>query len=515
MKQSGQKTINSSTADYYSKVLVLGASGYVGARLVPELLCSGYSVKACGRSIKKLQKRPWSNEENVELAEFDIFDENSLKNVTQECDFAYYLIHSMDPDKEDFAEADRIAAQNMVKVAEQCGLKRIIYLGGLGEKDEKTSKHLLSRIEVGEILQSGKVPTTILRAAMIIGAGSASFEILRYLVERLPIMITPKWVRIKSQPIAIRNVLYYLVKCLNNPSTTGNTYDIGGPEILSYHQLMGIYAQEAGLSKRWILPVPVLTPKLSSYWIHLVTPINAAIARPLAEGLSSKVVCLENRIRDEIPQDLLDCKTAIKLALDERQHDLIKDIDEITDVIPPPEWTYPGDDAWAGGKVFEDHRVVTIKASPEDVWQPLLNIGGKNGWYYANWLWKMRGLMDSLVGGVGMRQGRTDPYNLNEGDIVDFWRISEVKIYKRLLLKAEMKLPGIAILDFSILPKIDGIVELHQIARFIPNGLGGILYWYLVSPLHHIIFNGMLTRIAKLVEKPVVEGPFEYSHKSL
>lgn len=514
MKKEDQKNKKSKMDSDYSKVLVLGASGYVGARLVPELLNSGYSVRACGRSIEKLKKRPWSDEKKVELAEFDIFDENSLLNVTQGCEVAYYLIHSMDPGKEDYAEADRTAAQNMVKVAEHCGLKRLIYLGGLGEKDIKTSKHLLSRIEVGEILQSGKVPTTVLRAAMIIGAGSASFEILRYLVERLPIMITPKWVRIKSQPIGIRNVLYYLVKCLNVESTTGNTYDIGGSEILSYQQLMGIYASQAGLSKRWILPVPVLTPRLSSYWIHLVTPINAAIARPLAQGLSTKVVCLENRIRVEIPQDLMDCKTAIKLALDERQHDLIKNIDEHTDVIPPPEWTYPGDDAWAGGKVFQDHRVVRIKATPQEAWQPLLNIGGKNGWYYADLLWKLRGLIDRLVGGVGMRQGRTDPYNLIQGDMVDFWRIKEVKNYKRLLLKAEMKLAGSAILDFTILSKKDETVEIHQIARFIPRGLGGILYWYSVYPLHHLIFNGMLARIGNLVGKPVINGPVEYIHES-
>ncbi|MEQ9617816.1 MAG: SDR family oxidoreductase [Deltaproteobacteria bacterium] len=498
-----------------SRVLVLGASGYVGARLVPELLNSGYSVRACSRSIDKLEKRPWSNKKNLELAEFDIFDEDSLINVTQGCDAAYYLIHSMNPNKEDFAEADRKAAQNMVKVAERCGLKRIIYLGGLGDKDTTISKHLLSRIEVGEILQSGKVPTTVFRAAMIIGAGSASFEILRYLVERLPIMITPKWVRIESQPIAIRNALYYLVKCLKTESTTGNSYDIGGPKVLSYQSLMHTYSREAGLSRRWIIPAPVLTPKLSSYWIHLVTPINAAIARPLAQGLSSKVVCLENRIHNEISQDLLDCRQAIKLALDEAQHNLVKDINEQTDVIPPPEWTYPGDDAWAGGKVFEDHRVVRIKASPQQVWQPLLNIGGRNGWYYADWLWKLRGSIDNLIGGVGMRQGRTDPHHLNEGDMVDFWRIKEVRNYKRLLLKAEMKLPGSAILDFSILPKEDGTVELHQIARFIPRGLGGILYWYSVSPLHHLIFNGMLTRIAKSVGKPMIKGPVVYIHEPL
>ena len=495
----------------YSKIVVLGASGYIGARLVSELLQQGYSVKACGRSLQKLIKRPWKDEKNVQLAEFDVFDEQSLRNVIRGSEVAYYLLHSMDPGESDFAEADKRAAENMLRAAEESGIKRIVYLGGLGEKDQTLSKHLQSRIEVGEILQSGEIPTTVLRAAMIIGAGSASFEILRYLVERLPVMITPKWVRTEAQPIAVRNVVNYLVRCLETESTAGNTYDIGGPDILSYQELMEIYSREAGLWKRLIIPFPVLTPRLSSYWIHLVTPVHSSIARPLAQGLSNKVVCLENRIRDEIPQELLDCKTAIKLALDQTQHNLIRDVDDHSDLTPPLEWTYPGDDDWAGGSVYEDHRVVEIKATPEEVWKPLLKIGGKNGWYYADWLWKIRGLMDNLVGGIGMRKGRTDPDNLNEGDMVDFWRIEQVRDFRRLLLKAEMKLPGSAILDFSIVTKENDTVELHQIARFIPRGLGGILYWYSVSPLHELIFTGMLTRIAQLVGKPIIRGPEKFS----
>lgn len=496
-------------------VSVLGATGYVGARLVPELVNKGYNVKACGRSIKKLRKRPWCDDLKVELVEFDVFDTESLTSACRGSEAAYYFIHSMNPDGKEFAKADRQAAENMVKAAENAGLKRIIYLGGLGEKEETLSKHLLSRIEVGEILLSGKVPTTVLRAAMIIGAGSASFEILRYLVERLHVMITPKWVRILSQPIAIRDVLEYLVECLDNPKMENDIFDIGGPEVLSYQSLMELYSEEAGLNKRWVIPVPVLTPKLSSYWIHLVTPVNASIARPLAEGLGSKVVCNDHRILNLIPIEQTDCRTAISTALDQSQHNLLKDVDEEEDSsIPPPEWTYPGDDKWAGGKVFEDHRKVLLRAEPEDIWKELVKIGGKNGWYYADWLWQLRGLIDKLLGGVGMRQGRTDPEHLNKGDIVDFWRILEAEPDRRLLLEAEMKVPGSAILDFSIIRKGGSLCELHQVARFIPRGMSGMLYWYSVTPLHELIFNGMLSRIAAKVEKPIISGPEFIKHHS-
>jgi uncharacterized protein YbjT (DUF2867 family) len=515
MTKTVKKTKVRNKNERINTILVLGASGYVGARLVPELLKQGYRVRAGGRSLKKLKKRPWSGNPDVELIEFDVFNTDSLIEACKGTDAAYYLIHSMNPDGKEFMQADRDAANNMVKAAEQAGLKRIVYLGGLGEKGPELSKHLLSRIEVGEILQSGSVPTTVLRAAMIIGAGSASFEILRYLVERLPIMITPKWVRIVSQPIAIENVLNYMVGCLENPETEGGTFDIGGPEVLSYHSLMRLYTEEAGLNKRWIIPVPVLTPRLSSYWIHLVTPVNAAIARPLAEGLSSQVVCTDDRITKLIPQQLLDCRTAIRAALDQAQHNLLRDVDEENDAsVPPPEWSYPGDDSWAGGKVYEDHRRVSIDAEPEEIWKHLLRIGGENGWYYADSLWQLRGLIDKMLGGVGMRQGRTDPENLNDGDIIDFWRIHKVVPNRRLLLIAEMKVPGSAILDFSIIKTGESCSELHQVARFIPRGLSGIIYWNFISPLHNLIFNGMLGRIAKSVQKPVTEGPELVKHES-
>ncbi len=297
------------------KILVLGASGYIGAQLILKLLEKGYKVRACARAISKLRNFDWSRHANVELVDVDVLNIESLSSACQGCEVVYYLVHSMNAEQKDFAKADRQAAQNMVQAAENAGLKRIIYLGGLGEDDTNLSHHLRSRMEVSNIIQSGKVPATTLRAAMIIGQGSVSFEILRALVKNLPIMITPRWVSTESQPIAVTNVLNYLVGCLESEKTTGKIFDIGGPDILSYRQMMDIYAQEAGIFKRLIIPVPFLTPNLSSLWIALVTPFPAYIARPLAEGLRNRMVCHDNRIQEIIPQNLLDCRQAIRLAL--------------------------------------------------------------------------------------------------------------------------------------------------------------------------------------------------------
>lgn len=300
-------------------ILVLGASGYIGARLVDQLLAQGYRVRAGARSILKLKKMDWSSHANLELVTVDVLNNQSLRNACQGCEVIYYLVHSMNAQQKDFVSADRQAAQNMVESADKAGVKRIIYLGGLGEDDKSLSKHLRSRIEVSRIIQAGKVPATTLRAAMIIGRGSISFEILRSLVDRLPIMITPRWVSTQSQPIAVSNVLTYLVGCLEAPKTMGEIFDIGGPDVLSYRQLMDIYAQEVKTFKRLIIPVPVLTPSLSSHWIEFVTSYPAYIARPLAEGLKNRVVCSENRIRKIIEQDLLSCRQAIGLAIKKDQ----------------------------------------------------------------------------------------------------------------------------------------------------------------------------------------------------
>ena len=492
-------------------VLVTGSTGYVGGRLVPQLLASGHRVRVLGRSLAKLQSRPWANDPLLEMAQADVLDLQSLKKATQGCWAAFYLVHSMAAGHKDFAEADRKAAVNMVKAAGEAGMERIIYLGGLGEETDSLSKHLKSRIEVARILQSGRVPTTFLRAAMILGSGSASFEILRYLVERLPVMITPRWVRNPVQPISIRNVLNYLQGCLENAETSGGTFDIGGPDILTYQRLLEIYAEEAGLAKRWIIPVPVLTPRLSSLWIHLITPVPAHIARPLTEGLRNPVVCRENRIRSLVPQDLMTCRETIRLALGRIRNQCAETC--WTDAGQPsiPEWIHCGDASYSGGDILESGYRIVLEATPEEVWKPIVRIGGKTGWYSANALWFLRGAMDRMVGGVGLRRGRRDPARLSTGDAVDFFRVLEVEEGRHLHLLAEMKFPGEASLEFRLHPMKDGRTELQQLSRYVPKGLSGLLYWYLLYPFHEWVFRGMLKGIARAVGRPVIQGPDRFA----
>lgn len=480
------------------KVIVLGATGYVGGRLVASLLEQGHYVRATGRSKDKLKSRVWAQHANVELFSVDIHDPDSLRKALKGIDVAFYLVHSMNPQSADFETSDRIAANNMVRISQECSVKRIIYLGGLGEDDEGLSKHLKSRHEVAEILKSGPVPVTVFRAAMIIGSGSVSFEILRYLVERLPIMITPRWVNTPNQPIAIRNVIEYLTRCIEKDETTGETYDIGGKEILSYLELMKIYAQVAGLRPRIFIQVPVLTPRLSSLWIHLVTPVPSYIARPLAEGLRNPVVCKDTRIREIIPQDLLNCKEAISRALILLHQNDVKTYWADAGKIPQYAMVQTGDPVWAGGTLFEDKRTMIVHASKEKVWGVVSQIGGTTGWYHGTWLWSLRGLIDRLIGGVGSSRGRRNAVEVSVGDVLDFWRVVDVLKNDHLTLGAEMKLPGIAVLDFRI-KKIDEVsCEITQHARFRPYGLAGILYWYTLVPLHEYIFGGMIKKIARL-----------------
>ena len=495
-------------------ILVTGATGYVGGRLIPALLDAGYRVRAMGRSLEKLGCRPWAHHPQIEIVEGDVLNIESLKQAADGCRVAYYLVHSMIAQKSKFVEADRKAARNMVAAADSAGLSRMIYLGGLAEaKDTNLSKHLKSRIEVAKILQDGPVPTTDLRAPMILGSGSASFEILRYLVERLPAMVTPRWVESLNQPIAIRDVIAYLVGCLEKEETVGETLDIGGPDILTYRDLLKIYAEEAGLRKRLIIPVPVLTPTLSAYWIRFVSPVPTSIALPLTEGLTSDAVCTENRIQNLIPRKLLSCREAIRLALDrlkqEQVHTCWMDAGELIE----PEWAHCGDAEWAGGTLMHCGYRAQIKAEIEDIWRPVSKIGGNTGWYCLDILWRLRGIMDRLVGGVGLRRGRRHPIDLMVGDALDFWRVLEVKPPERLVLLAEMKTPGEAMLEFQITPMGNNRSELQMFSSFLPKGLGGILYWYVLYPFHEWIFYGMLKSIAKSIGKPIMDGPQRFTPK--
>ncbi|MFX0114342.1 MAG: DUF2867 domain-containing protein [Candidatus Hodarchaeota archaeon] len=487
------------------KILVLGATGYIGARLIPELLRKGFLVGAGYRSENKLAMRPWSSHKGVEPKKVDVLDSESLKNAMDDCFAAYYLVHSMEGKVKDFAEVDRLAAQNVAHCAEEAGLERVIYLGGLGDVEGKLSKHLRSRIEVDQILRSGSVPVTTLRAAIIIGSGSAAFEINRYLVDRLPIMVTPKWLRTRNQPIAIRNTLKYLIECLEVPESVGEIFDIGGPEIITYKQLMLSYAEIAGLPKPIIIPVPVFSPGLSSYWIRLITGIQSSLARPLAKGMKNEVICRDHRIRTLIPQRLLDHREAIQMALDLRQYSWIGSRNNMR--VIPPEWIFPGDPHWAGGLVYQDHRYVVLEAQPGDLWKVIITIGGKQGYYYANWLWQFwRNLAPLFDRSDSAIKEKRNAY-LSQDDFVDFWQIKKVAENEELLLAGKIGFFGYGILRFRLRQLGKYKTELHQIARFVPKGLGGISYWLALLPIHQLVFKGMLRGIAKNANKRVISGP--------
>jgi len=475
------------------------------------LLDAGHRVRVVGRSVSRLKCRPWASRPNLEFAEADLLDFKALARAAKGCWAAYYLVHSMNPRHKDFSAADRQAAQNMALAAAEGGIERIIYLGGLTGKEAKLSKHLQSRKEVGKILKAGPVPTTFLRAAMILGAGSASFEIMRYLVDRLPVMVTPRWADTPCQPITIRNVLFYLKGCLENDETTGETFDVGGPDVVSYRHLLEIYAEEANLPRRWIFAVPVLTARLSAYWIHLVTPVPAAIGRPLIEGLRNPAVCTEDRIRMLIPQDLLSCREAIRAALDKVAQEGVETCWSDAGMPTPPEWVQCGDAPYAGGTVLECGYRVVLGARPEVVWAPIKRLGGRTGWYFGNRLWQLRGALDRIAGGIGLRRGRRHPSDLYPGDALDFWRVIEIEEPYRLKLLAEMKLPGEALLDFKVHALGSDRTELQQLSRFLPKGLFGLLYWYGLYPLHQWVFKGMLKAISKATGAAVHEGPDRFA----
>lgn len=478
-------------------IFVTGVTGYVGGRLVPRLLDAGYPVRCFARDRRKVEARAWSGREGVAIVEGDVAHTEALAEAMAGCGAAYYLVHSMIAAGSEYAERDRALAHSFAMACATAGVERIVYLGGLGETGDGLSEHLASRREVEHALADGPVPVTVLRAAMIIGSGSASFEILRYLTERLPVMVTPWWVRTACQPIAIRDVLFYLIECLRVPETAGRTLDIGGPSVVRYDALIQMMAEARGLPKRLIVPIPVLTPRLSSFWIHLVTPLDHRIARPLAEGLRNEVVVRDDSVRRLMPHEPIAVERAIDLALGRIEAHAVETSWSDAGVVP-------GDPDWAGGKAYVDRREKDIPAPPAAVFRAVCRVGGGHGWYAADWLWKVRGAMDRLVGGPGLRRGRRHPETVSYGDALDFWRVRHVEQDRRLDLRAEMKLPGEALLSFEIEDHGDHS-RLIQTARFMPRGLLGLLYWWAVVPLHHVVFEGMLGGICRAA-RVEVEG---------
>ncbi len=476
------------------RVAVTGATGYVGGRLVSRLLADGYEVVCLARRPGKLDDRPWR--ELVEVRQADVLDEAAVKSALQGCDAAYYLIHSMGS-ASSFRETDRQAASSFATAAQATGVGRIIYLGGLGGDDDELSKHLASRQEVGDVLRAGETPVTEMRAAVVIGSGSVSFEMLRYLTEVLPVMTTPSWVNTKCQPIAIRDVLAYLVAALDDSDGQDYVVEIGGPDVLSYRDMMQIYAEEAGLPRRLIIPVPVLSPGLSSRWIGLVTPLPTGVARPLVDSLRNEVI-VRDRPAERYPVKPIAFRTAVRLAL--ARADALDVETRWSDASTSPAQPFAWDPKWAGGTLLLDRQRVATPAPANDLYWAFARIGGDFGYYVHNWAWKLRGLLDILVGGVGLRRGRRHPENVRLHDTIDFWRVAAIEPGKSLQLSAEMKVPGDAWLEWRI-EEGDGERLLHQTAYFRPRGLFGRIYWYAMLPFHHFIFRSMADSIARAAER--------------
>jgi len=477
-------------------ILVAGATGYVGGRLVPRLLATGSRVRCLVRDAARLQGRAWLGQ--VEVVQGDMLEPASLAAAMQGVQVVYYLVHSLGGGA-DFSERDRIAAGNCARAAAAAGVQRIIYLGGLGVDYERLSAHLRSRQETGAALRAAGVPVTEFRAAVIVGSGSLSFEMIRYLTERLPVMICPRWVFTRVQPIAIRNVLDYLVAALSCPASAGRIIEIGGQDVVTYAEMMQGYARARGL-RRHLLAVPVLTPRLSSYWVHLVTPIPANIAQPLIKGLGNEVIVHNDAARGLFPSiEPMDYQTAVRLALQKVEANGVETA--WTDALTSSQ----GDKtpvmlSSREGMVIEQ-RQRTVAADAGAVYQSFSELGGARGWLYMDWAWQLRGMVDRLFGGVGMRRGRRDPVSLRVGDSLDFWRVEAVESGRMIRLRAEMRVPGRAWLEFKALPGAAGETQLVQTAFFGPKGLLGLIYWYALYPIHSLIFSGLIRRVAEIAER--------------
>jgi len=476
-------------------ILLTGATGYVGGRLLSLLQQRGLRVRCISRRPEALKDRVSAT---TEVVRGDVFDPQTLQSAFEGVETAYYFVHSMG-DHRDFEAQDRIAAENFAKAATTAGVRRLVYLGGLGNPDEKLSKHLRSRQETGDVLRAHHSQVIEFRASIVIGSGSLSFEMIRALVERLPIMICPRWVQVKAQPIAIEDLLAYLVAALELPTLPSQVYEIGGPDQVSYREIMHEYARQRGLT-RWMIPVPLLTPYLSSLWLGLVTPLYARVGRKLVDSLRNPTLVSNNLAESVFAMRPRSLRDAIARALvnEDREFAETRWSDALSSAGNPRSW---------GGSRFGsrlvDSRTIDVAVPPEQAFAPIRRIGGRTGWYYGNWLWWLRGFLDLLIGGVGLRRGRRDPDDLRVGDPLDFWRVEVFEAPRRLRLQAEMKLPGRAWLEFEVSPRDLGST-IRQTAIFDPVGLAGLLYWYAIYPLHQFVFAGMLRNLARAAEKPVV-----------
>lgn len=484
-------------------ILITGASGYVGGRLLSLLEAAGYDVRCLARRPENLLPRVAAG---TRVLAGDVMDRDSLDAALQGIDTAYYLVHSMGHAR-DFERLDREAATNFAEAARRAGVRRIIYLGGLGDSTAELSKHLRSRHETGECLRGSQVQVIEFRASIVIGSGSLSFELIRALVQRLPVMICPRWVRVMAQPIAIEDLLEYLVAALELPDGESKIYEIGGPDRVSYGDIMHEYARQRGL-RRWMIPVPVLTPYLSSLWLGLVTPVHARIGRKLVSSLRNPTLVEDTTALEAFAIRPRGLREAIERALvnEDREFAQTRWSDALSSSGKPKTW---------GGIRFGsrliDSRTIEVDVPPAQAFAPIQRIGGCNGWYYGNWLWSIRGCLDRLVGGVGLRRGRRDPVDLRVGEALDFWRVEQFEPHRLLRLQAEMKVPGRAWLEFEVEGDRQSST-IRQTALFDPVGLLGLTYWYSLYPLHELVFAGMLRGIARAARRQdLVNGSMERS----
>ncbi|MFD2420639.1 SDR family oxidoreductase [Amycolatopsis pigmentata] len=486
------------------RCVVFGATGYIGGRLVPALLRAGHEVRATARDPAKLADVGWRD--RAEIVTADVSDPVSVAAALTDRDVVFYLVHALH--RKDFARVDRESARVVAREAARAGIRRIVYLGGITPEDERLSEHLASRTEVGRVLLESGVPTVVLRAAIIIGSGSASFEMLRYLTERLPVMVTPKWVHNRIQPIAVRDVLHYLVRAAGLPAEVNRGFDIGGPDVLTYLDMMRRYAVVAGLPRRVVVPVPVLTPWLSAQWVNLVTPVPRSIAVPLIESLVHEVVRHEHDIDHHIPEPeggLTHYERAIELALVSIRNAEVPTRWSDATMSRAPSDPLPTDPGWSGGSLYEDVRERHTTADAGTLWRIVESIGGEHGWYSFPLAWAVRGWIDRLAGGAGLNRGRRDPRRLHAGEALDWWRVEDLRRPGLLRLRAEMLLPGRAWLELSVVPAADGGSTYRQRAIFAPRGLAGHLYWKAIAPFHGLIFGGMVRNITGAAEKSTFE----------